>query len=395
MPGAFGKDGYGTSPYGSAPLFGSFRVSGAVSLSPIAVLVSFNAPLDLTFGPLTLAGNYSIPGLTVISASIFDATSVLLTTSLHASILYTVTVVQALNFVGDPLDPLYRTATFFGTPANPAYYPVGVRNTRIRIVFSEAMLLNAAILDSNSYVVTDIQGNFVPVTTVVSEQGATNPLTVVLTLGTEMQAAEWYVVTVGTGVVSAATGFSVAPAMQKFQWIEPTLNSAIAIVKFSGEATSGLLTDHAGLVYFSPALDVAVSGSIIQVDSVEVCTKAFDEYVLPSPPDPPALYTFSGLTAPTGELNSSAVLWGAFPRLSEASLSLAGKYEETFSPPVDSRAHATFTEPWDKSFVALLNNPAWALYDGMTAVTPPTFICANNLGPIPPGPTTTIILQPP
>lgn len=392
MAGAFGSHAYGSSPYGSI-LDGSLRVVSAASADSNTAVVRFSSPLDLTYPPFLDPANYTIPGLTVLGAFFYDATAVRLETSLQSYVLYTVTVAQAQSG-GAPLDPLYRTADFTGTPSVPGFYPVGTRNTRIRLVFSGPMLLNDEVLDPSSYTVTDLQGNVLGVASVASEQGATNPLSLALTLDGPMTSAEWYVVTVGPGVVSAASGLQTLPTTLKFQWVEPTLNVSIPIGKFSGEVSGGLLTDHAGLVYFSPALDAAVSGSIIQIDSVSVCSKAYDEYVLPSPPDPPALFTFSGLTAPCGSLNSATVLWGGFPRLCEARTDLSALHEEPMPAPVDGPCTATFTEPWDTSFVALLNNPAWALYDGATSVTPPTFICAANLGPIPPGATVTVVLQP-
>lgn len=394
MAGPFGTGAYGTSPYGSVPDATSFKVIGAAASSSNQVLVSFSLPLNLGFGPFTNPANYSIPGLTVIGASIHDATTIRLTTSTHSYTLYTVTVAQGQAAGGDILDPLYRTADFTGQPTVPVYTPIGVRNTAIRLVFTEPMLLNAAILDPATYTVNDIQGNLLTVTGVTSEQAASNPLAVVLDVGPAMEAAEWYVVTVGTGVVSAVGGLPVLPAAQKFQWVEPVLNTAIPILKFSGEATGGILGQHAGLVYFSPALNVPTAGSVIQIDSVEVCSKAYDEYHFPTPPDPPALFTFGAPSGSPGVLNSTqAVLWGGFPRLSEARFEFSGQYDEPMPQAVDGPATATITEPFDPSYVAYLNNPAWALFDG-TATTPPMFICANNLGPIPPGPTTVVVLQP-
>jgi len=394
MAGAYGRGGYGSSPYGSRPEFVSFRVSGAVAGTVSTVVVSFSDPIDITYPGYINPANYTIPGLFVTGASIDGPFSVLLSTSIQSPISYTVEVTQARNVYGDYLDPLYRTATFVGIPFAPNFLPVGVQKSRIRLVFSEAVLANAAVFDPLSYVVTDIHGAVIRVLSVRSEQGAADPLAVALTIDTDMVAAEWYVITCASGIVAASSGLSLVPATQKMQWVEPTLNSSIAIAKFSGEVQGGLLTDHAGLVYFSPALDLAVPGSIIQIDSVEVCTKAFDEYVLPTPPDPPALYTFDGSVARAGVLNSGTVLWGEFPRLTEAQVNLAITRVEPMPLPVDGRCTATFTEQWDPSYVALLNVPAWALYDGLTALTPPTFICANNLGPIPPGATTTIVLQP-
>lgn len=394
MAGAFGTGAYGSSPYGSALSPVPFRVTSANSGSPDQVLVTFSDSLDLNFTLFTVPSNYSIPGLTVLDASIYDATTVRLTTSLQSYTLYTVTVAQGQSASFEPLDPLYRTATFTGTPLVPVFTPTGTRSTRIRLVFTLPMLFNAALLDPTSYTVTDVQGNQLSVLLVEPEQGATNPVSIVLTLDSPMTSAEWYVVTVAPSVVAAASGLSVEPDTLKFQWVEPVLRAVIPIGDFSGEATGGLLGSHNGLVYFSPALDVPTAGSVIQVDSVSVCTKAYDEYVPPSPPDPPALFTFDGTALPCGELNGGAVLWGAFPRLSEARVDLALTPSETMPTPVDGPCTATFTEPWDISYVALLNNPAWALFDNSSVATPPVFICANNLGPIPPGPTVTVVLQP-
>jgi hypothetical protein len=203
------------------------------------------------------------------------------------------------------------------------------------------------------------------------------------------------VVTVRGGVVSAAGGLPVSPGTRQFQWVAPLLNVAVPILRFSGEAKEGFLGQHAGLVYFSPALDAAMSGSAIQIDSVEVCTKAYDQYVFPQPPDPPALFTYGGPAGTWGVLNSSnAVLWGAFPRLSEVRFEFEVRHEDAVPQAVDGPATATLTETFDPSYVAYLNNPGWALFDGVTSTTPPMFICANNLAPIPPGSTTVIVLQP-
>ncbi len=392
--GAYGQDSYGDSPYGSAPLNSFFRVSAASSQSPTLVLVFFSLPLDLTYPAIYSTSNYSIPGLTVLSVTVVDATTVRLVTSLQDLVTYTVTVDAALSVTGVGLDPLDKSADFLGTVPTPVFTAVGTRKTRIRLAFSEAMLLNSALLDPASYAVVDVHNNAMPLTGVSNEQGASNSLAVVLTLSGQMQSAEWYVVTVGSGVVTASHGLTVVPATRMFQWVEPTLNASVLISKFSGEAIGGILGLHAGLVYFSPALDAAVTGTVIQVDSVEVCTKAFDTYTFPSAPDPPALYTFSSSNLDPGVLNGPTVLWGRFPLLVEASMSVTMQPDDLMPAAVDGPATATFTEPWDISYVALLNIPAWALYDGISSTTPPTFICANNLGPIPPGPTVVVVLQP-
>ena len=129
---------------------------------------------------------------------------------------------------------------------------------------------------------------------------------------------------------------------------------------------------------------------IIEVDECSVCSKAFDEYHIPAPPDPQVLYTFgAGTTSTLGQ----AVLWAPQPRISEARIDLADLRRDATPTPVDSHCIATFREPWDINFVSLLNNSAWKLFDN--GVEPPTyFATASNLAPIPPGPTVVRVLQP-
>lgn len=45
-------------------------------------------------------------------------------------------------------------------------------------------------------------------------------------------------------------------------------------------------------VFFSPASEQAAANSVIQIESVDVCTIAYDAYVIPLPVDPPPLFTY-------------------------------------------------------------------------------------------------------
>jgi hypothetical protein len=150
------------------------------------------------------------------------------------------------------------------------------------------------------------------------------------------------------------------------------------------------------LVFFSPALETAAANSVIQVDQVDVCTRAYDEYKPPKPIDPGVLFTHGLDVTPvqgTTLNNAGIVLWVGFPRLVDAKLELTDTREDTLPAPVDGPADAILTEAWDLAYVSLLNNVAWKLFDN--AGEPPTYFkTADNLAPIPAGTVTVINLQP-
>jgi hypothetical protein len=140
-------------------------------------------------------------------------------------------------------------------------------------------------------------------------------------------------------------------------------------------------------VFFSPSLDVAAPNSAIQVDSVSVCTRAFDVYTPPAPLDPNPLYTWSN-NGPAGNLGAGIVLFTTFDRLLGARLDLNIKPSDALGPYVDGPAVAILAQPFDPAYVSLLNNSYWNTFPGTV-----TFITANNLAPIPPGPTVVITLE--
>ena len=392
MPGRFGIDGFGSSPYGGGIL--SYQVVGGAAQNPYSVVVGFNLVIDVSFPAFLAPSNYSVPGLTVSAAAFESPTSVRLFTTAQSYSLYTVTVAQARSAAGVYLDPLHKTATFTGIGGAPGYISVGTARRRVRLVFSEAMRQNSDLTHITNYTVTDIHGHALTILSVTPEQSS-NVLSVILTLASDMRTTEWYVTSVNALVVTESGGLSVLPGTQKFQWVEDTGQFSLALDRFSGEVQGGLFGTPAGLVFFSPALNVPAANSSIQVDEVSVCTTAYDTYVMPQPIDPAALYTYGG-PIPPPTLLGGTVLWAPFPRLVEArfELTFTGPSMVEFMPEaVDGPCTATFREPWDHNYVALLNNPAWMLYDNSAPTTPPIFICAANMAPIPPGPMSTIVLE--
>jgi hypothetical protein len=385
MTGRFGFDPFGHSPYGgSTP---SFQVVGAAAENPYAVVVGFNLNLDVSFPSYLDTSNYVIPGLTVTGVVFESPTAIRLFTSEQSYSLYTVTVVQARAAEGFLLDPLHKTTTFTGIGGAPGFIAVSTSRRRVRLVFSEAMLQNSDLTYVPNYTITDLQGNPYTILSVVPEQSST-VLSVILTLASDLVTTDWYVASVNA-LVKTIGGLSVVPDTKTFQWIEGSSQFSLSLDRFSGEVQGGLFGTPAGLVFFSPALDVPAANSSIQIDEVSVCTKAYDTYEWPELVDPAALYTYDG-PVPAPSLLGATVLWAPFPRLAEARFDLELTPTEPMPLAVDGRCTATFTEPWDPAFISYLNNPYWHLFDGL----PTAFITANNLAPIPPGPTTTIVIVP-
>jgi len=390
--GPYGSGEYGSGPYGGA--YSPYGLGSATSLSATLLRVRYTDLFDTTFPALASVGNYSIfPTLVVHSVVVESAQTVLLVTDPQAEIVYTLTIDDARGLSGQPLAPTLDSVTFTGTPLSPTFFAVATRKTRVRAVFSENMLQNAALTDPVHYALTDLSNTPVSILSVEVEQSPVR--SVVLTLGADLRDERHYKLTTLSGILTVS-GKSLFPDTFVFQWIENLLRVAIPLERFSGEVQNGLYGIHGGLVFFSPALVTAAANSIIDVDEVGVCTKAYDEYHFPAAIDPPVLFTHGAGIVPTPNVtttNSTAVLWAKFPRLMEATLELHNYLSDAVPKPVEDSCVIAMAEPWDPDYVSLLNNVAWKIFDN--AGTPPRyFITANNLAPIPPGPSTVItVLQ--
>jgi hypothetical protein len=395
--GNFGRSLFGLDPYGSE--FGSFGVVGAVAYTNTTVQIQFSDIINLSDLDFTDPANYSIsPPLTVMAATIESADSVVLITEPTQLVEYTVTVSAGLSHAGVPLDPRYKTATFEGLPQLPTYFSCGTAATRVRIIFDTAVDPSTALVSTN-YTVSDFNGNALPILSVQSEQAGgmvlVRTVSVVLTLGVPMVTTQWYQTTVSSNVKSTE-GYSFSPATWDFQWVLPVATTSVPIKEFSGEVSGSPFGDPAGLVYFSPSLNVATPDSIIEVEEVACCTTAYDRYCFPQPVDPSPFYVWSP-TTPTVLGQAGVVLWGGFPRLGDASFDLEFTGTHLVEPmpeALDNCCSVYLKAGFDPSYVSLLNDPAWWMFDETHSTTPPMFICANNTsGPIPPGGETTIILH--
>ena len=367
------------------------RVVGAVAVTPYLARVEFSLPLDLGTPENSDPANYNIPGL-VVSGVTLSGVYAYLTTSLQAAILYTVTVTEAVSIYGALLNPAYRTATFTGLSEGAPIYVVATGENRIRLFCPTERILNTASLTNPAnYRLLEKHQHGVEVTLVsVVPEVTGNPYSVVLEPATPLKNTAWYSLEVLASDLRTITGKNLVPSNHIFQWVADDALTTVGFNLFSGEVEGGLLGTPAGVIYFSPALDQAVDGSFIQVEEVSVCTRAYDVYTFPVPVDPIPLFTFSPTLAVSQVGLNNTVVWGSPFRLGETRIDLHDHQSDTVPLAVDGRCVVEVKEPWDPDYVALLNNPAWHLYDG----TPRTFICADNLAPIPPGPDTTIVLVP-
>lgn len=387
--GAFGSDGFGSTPYGSAvPAFG---VAAVRSLNSVQVRVTFTDLIDFSYSAILNPANYSFDnGLSALLVAIDSAQSVRITTSAQSEISYELVVASGRSLSGALIDPALDTGSFVGIMATRSFAAVAVAPATVRLLFGSPLTTNAALTTAGSYTITDLNGVPVPVLSARTEV-LTHPTTVVLTLDSALTPTQGYQVTVDSAVLTEA-GAIVTPSTEPFMWIEPTKNFTFPIRDFAGEIRGGLLGNHNGLVFFSPALDAPVANSIIQVDTVDVCTTAYDTYTPPQLIDPSPLFTYSP-QGPSSLLGPSAVLFARWNRLVEAQVNVSDLRADTLPLALSSGATGTLTETWDITKVSLLNSPGWKTFDN-TSEPPLYFKTADNTAPIPAGATSVVVLEP-
>ena len=396
----YGVGAYGSSPYGgAAPPFG---VLGATALMPVIVQVVFNDLLDLTNPLLTNTSSYTLtPSVPIHSVNIETAGSVRLTTDYLSNTLYTVHVVGPTTYTGRIMDDALRNATFDGFPISESFRPVPVSYRKVRLLFSSTMTVNHALTDPRSYRITTHTGVDLPILQVIPEGPVGAPLAVSLVLGADLIQRGVHEAYLLSPDIRDQSGNAIKPRNLDFHWIPPLLHATVPFHKFSGEERGGLLGQHNGLAFFSPALTSPAPNSAIQVEEVSVCTRAHDVYQIPNPPDPKVLFLFRPGVA-TGRLSTASdVAFASFDKLGGVKANLRDLRRDSLAPPVDSRCIATLVETLEPTRAPRLNAlkysatpphylPAWPIFDGIST-TP--FATASNLTPIPPGVTTVRTLE--
>lgn len=372
----------------------ALRLTGAVALTPFLVEATFSQALDPSFPAHLLHSNYSIPSLLVTNVVYGPApNSIWVITTEQIIAPYVLTVTTARSTFGDLLQPPSQTASFTGFPVAPRFLATAQSDRKVVLLFATAMQQDAAFVNPSNYTIRDFNGTAVPVTSVTPE-GPLPIMRAVLSLGSSLAKGGYYVADVDPSVHTSG-GLSIAPRTDIFQWASmeaPIFTGPIVIpiTDFSGEVTTGLLGQPAGQLFFSPALNVSAANSIIQVDEVSLCTRAYDVYEFPQLIDPSPLFTF-GSGGPGGVLGAANVLWSSAERQGIARIELTDHPADTLPDPTDGPADATLVEPIDITRAAFLNDSRWVLYPPGLATT---FITADNLTPIGPGPTTNINLEP-
>ncbi len=384
--GGYGLGEFGLGSFGSLP---PLAVVQALSAGPSQVLVEFSSPPDpthvLTFDP----ASYVIPGLTVFSVLAEGPTTVRLVTSPQSWQAYTVTANLSLrNTSLQPIDPDARVASFTGYSDTPTFRATAQSATKVQLIFQEPMLLDTSLTNPGLYTVVSLAGVAIPVISVVPRTYLGVTARVELVLGGPLSPNTTYVVTV-LAPIQTLSGKPLVPNQAPTLWVPAPNQLFTNIANFSGEVSGGLFGNPLGLVFFSPALEAAAPNSSLQVDEVTVCTKAYDEYLLPQPVDPRPFRTFGGWYG--GRTNSrETVLWAPFPRMVDAKFTLADLRTESYTAVADGRCVAVITERLDPSKVSLLNNVYWQTF----GTNPHPFKTAANMAPIGPGSTTTITLVP-
>jgi hypothetical protein len=375
------------------------RVVQATALSLYSVRVRFSNDIDLIFPPLSDPTNYTIPGLTVLGVTLSGVDNVTLhTTPAQDAIVYTVTVAQGRSLNGDLLG-LEDFASFLGFVLIPSFIAGAISSTQVDLIFSTEMNPDAAFTSTGSYTIQGGSGVTIPILS-VTISGSVPIRRVSLRLTAPLQSMETYAAIVSSAVTSIL-GQVVSPDTYLFRWADmsrPTqgVPIEIPIEDFSGEVTGGLLGNPAGQVFFSPAYEAVGATSAIELESVSVCTRAYDQYTFPALLDPPALYTFG--PGVTSTLSSGFILWAPAEKLGLFKSKLSDFEQEDVLPKIydfstgslespigDNPAIATLRETIDITRASFLNDSRWRIFPGTGGFV---FTTADNTTPIGSGPTT-------
>lgn len=370
-----------------------FDVAAAIPITPFFVRVDFSGFPDTGLPATSNPSSYNIPGLAVNSVFFLGGfpKSAFLSTGEQLPIPYTLTVSNSvLSLGGDPLG--VDTANFLGASLAPNFFATPQSNTKVMVTFVPTMLVDAELVTPSNYIVTKVDGTLLSVSA-VNVVGTENRH-VELILADTLENGHVYSVRLDSAIQTAGNQ-PIFPDVDLFHWIRRDSPMRLDIADFSGEISSGLLGTPAGQVFFSPALEAAVADSVIQVDSVSLCTRAFDVYEFPSLPDPPTLFTWPPPASAYADslLNGEGRLAATAERLGQARIIVHDLREDTVAAPVDGPADATLVETIDITSGGFLNDARWETFPAATAGIG-AFTTAANLAPIGPGPTTNINLQP-
>lgn len=260
---------------------------------------------------------------------------------------------------------------------------------KIRLQFSEPMAIDAEFTDPANYQLTRLDGYVIPINTV--EQTGPDDTRAQLILDQDLTPFTYYSVQLSPALQTEA-GNVLTPDRALFQWKRSNVRPIrLEIKRFSGEVTGGLLGTPAGQVFFSPALGTSVANSVVEVENVSVCTRAFDVYTLPGAPElmRPRLFTFPAPSVGGSALIGAAggVLHGKAQRVGLPTVALTDLQTDEFSTPVDGPAEGMLVESIDITRASFLNDGRWRTFPG-TGASLGVFRTADNQTSIGSGPVT-------
>jgi hypothetical protein len=373
--------GWGSSPWGgdsplvqSNPVFYDVAVEDSISMLDVVSIGTYDILVSDT---ISITSTISVNLKDVVVSD-----TIAITTDTNTGI-FDVGVNDSIVLTAD---------IFVGLAQIPAFFVAAQSPTKVEVVFSVTMSVDSNFLSAASYTITQVEGSIqIPVLSAV----ASGPLPirrVTLEVGVPLESKRYYFLTVGTTVISL-TGDSSSPDYARFQWKDQTAPVFIApleipIRDFSGEIHEGILGQPDGLVFFSPALEDVSSTSTIELEQLSVCTRAYDSYEMPNPPDPTPLFTWGpGITAVVG---STSVLWAPHDRLGLPMMNLQYDVKDKFEPAYDLNLSAVLVETIDITKGGFLNDPRWKTFPATSATV---FTTAANQTSIGPGPTTSVNLD--
>lgn len=403
----FGSQHHGTATFGTTEQAGldvaetlavsegltasvPLEVEAAVSLSKTLVKLDFTGFVDPDHASNFNAGNYTIAGLSVLSAGPLGVSkSVILQTTTQFHTTYTVVANPAAGQIqgvgGDELNPSFNTATFLGDETPATFTAVAQSRSKIRLSFSQPMLFDSAFTNLANLLLTSLSGQGVALDDVAQLGGSGTKFELVL--AEELTPFTFYTLQVKSSI-RTQTGDVVYPDTTLVQWQEVIPKPIrLAIDGFTGEVKTGILGNPDGQIFFSPSYGASAPNSVIEVDRVSVCTRARDIYTVPTLPDPQILYTFpapSGTSALIGA--AGGVLRASAAGLGLATMEVHDVRSDTFAAVTDGPAAGTLEEPIDITRASFLNDARWRIFPG-TGGSLGAFRTADNLTPIGSGPT--------
>lgn len=368
---------YGSAPFGSSPYGGDktgFQLIRAKAINPHTVRLTFTEQPDpgasSTFDPLNYAIQKVVGGVPTTSLTVQrvvidpdDPLSLqVFTLEPYEYSIYQVTVNPSVTSdTGQSIDLESNTARYSGYPVQGLLQAQALRARAILVLFGQEMVAEAELTLTSNYVVADAGGNLIPVTS-VTPNSLVNPTRVTLELGASLAFPRFYTLTVSDQVLSVQ-GLMVLPAASAIQPYNPNKLARIPLASFTGEVHSELFGNPEGLVFFSPSLiPSGAPNSSLQVDEVDVQTRAYDRYVFPDQPEEPkTLYTYKYRFGEVTRLNRNA-LFARFGRQSQVKMRVSDLREDTLAAPTDALRSQTTIERYNPDLVAFLNNPGFLTF---------------------------------